>query len=70
VPSNVYDTSVTQLLLVVVFQLGVCTLLLAEIAIAVRGYDTLPVSSGQLIGVALAAGALLTLFARRRNGIE
>jgi hypothetical protein len=60
-PSNDYDASVPGLLLVIVFQLGVCILLLAGIVDAVHGQETLLGLAGYLIGGLVIAGALLTL---------
>jgi len=61
-----YDPSVTDLLFVVVFQLGVCILLLAAAANAARGYDSLLTLAGQLAGGATALGALLIRLVRRQ----
>ncbi|EMA68184.1 hypothetical protein C461_06369 [Halorubrum aidingense JCM 13560] len=61
-PSNDYDASVPGLLLVIVFQLGVCILLLSQIADAVREQGTLLGLAGYLIGGLVIAGALVTLF--------
>ncbi|WP_426961894.1 hypothetical protein [Haloparvum alkalitolerans] len=65
-PSTVSDPPVTELLLVIVFQLGVCILFLAEVADAARGYETLSSLAGQLVGTATAVGGLALLFVRRR----
>ncbi len=64
--SNVSDPPVTELLLVIVFQLGVCILFLAEVADAARGYDTLSSLAGQLVGTVTAVGAVTLLFVRRK----
>lgn len=69
-PSREYDTSVIELLLVIVFQLGFCILLLAEIADATRGYGTLLGLAGYLVGGLTVVGALLTLLVRRTFGLE
>jgi len=61
-----YDPSGTELSLVIVFQLGVCTLLLAEIANATRGYETLIGLAGYLVGGISVIGVVLILLARRR----
>lgn len=70
VPSNTYDPSVSELLLVIVFQLGVCILFLAEVAAAARGFETLLSMVGQLIGSITAIGALVYLYVRRRSRPE
>lgn len=69
-PSSEYGTSVTELSLVIVFQLGFCILLLAEVADATRGYGTLLGLAGYLVGGLTVVGALLTLLVRRRAGLE
>lgn len=63
--SSVYDPSVSGILLIVVFQLGICIILLATVANGAQGYGTLTGSAGYLIGGATAAGALLAGFQRR-----
>lgn len=68
-PSNAYDPPVSDLLLLLVFQLGVCILFLAAVADAARGYDTLLSMVGQLIGSTTAIGALAVLIVRYRLGI-
>jgi hypothetical protein len=56
------DTSqIRTLLLVIVFQLGLCILLLGEVANAARGYDTLLALLAQLVGSVMAGAALLRL---------
>ncbi|WP_276271112.1 hypothetical protein [Haloarcula litorea] len=55
--------SVRDLLLVVVFQLGVGLVLVADAANAARGYGTLLGDVGQLVGGLTALGALLVLAA-------
>ena len=67
-PSDAYSPSVRDLLLVIVFQLAVCTLLLVEIANATRGYDSLLGLAGQLVGGVMAVGAMLIVLARRGWG--
>jgi hypothetical protein len=67
--SSAYDASVTDLLFVVVFQLGFCMLLLAEVADATRGYGTLLGLAGYVVGGLTAVGALLALLVRRRFGL-
>ena len=67
-PSNGRVTSVTELSLVIVFQLGVCIFLLAQIVDATRGFGTLPGLVGYLIGGGTATGALLTGLVRRKLG--
>ena len=69
-PSNGRVTSVTELSLVIVFQLGVCIFLLAQIVDATRGFGTLPGLVGYLIGGGTATGALLTGLVRRKIGVE
>jgi hypothetical protein len=68
--SSDYDTSLTELTLVIVFQLGFCILLLAQIVDATRGFGTLPGLIGYLLGGGTAVGALLTVLVRRRAGLE
>lgn len=68
--SNIFDPSITELLLVIVFLLGLCVLFLAEITNATSGYDTTIGFVGQLLGSLISAGALLILLRRRRVGAE
>lgn len=68
--SNRYSPSIRDLLLIVVFQLGICILLLVEVANAIRGYGTLLGLAGQLIGSVTAAGALLAVLVRRRSDTD
>jgi len=63
--SSVYDPPVSGLLLIVVFQLGICIMLLATVANGVQGYETLTGSAGYLIGGTTAVGALLVGLQRR-----
>lgn len=65
---NIVDPSITELLLVIVFLLGLCVLFLAEITNATSGYDTTISLAGQLLGSLIAVGALLILLMRRRVG--
>ena len=67
-PSNIADPSIPELLLVIVFLLGLCVLFLAEITNATSGYDTTIGLVGQLLGSLIAVGALLILLMRRRVG--
>ena len=69
-PSNVYTPSSTAIGLVIVAQLGVCILLLGGVMNGVHGHDTLIGLSSQIIGIAIALGALLPLMMRRRLGLE
>ena len=64
--SGVSNLQVRDLLLVVVFQLGLCVLLLAEIVNATSGSDTLLGLAGQLLGGVIAVGALTLLLLRYR----
>lgn len=66
--SNIVDPTITELLLVIVFLLGLCVLFLAEITNATSGYDTTIGLVGQLLGSLVAVGALLLLLLRRRVG--
>lgn len=66
--SNIVDPSITELLLVIVFLLGLCVLFLAEITNATSGYDTTIGLAGQLLGSLIAVGALLILLMRQRVG--
>jgi hypothetical protein len=70
VSATVLDPSTTDLLFVVVFQLGLCVVFLAEVANAAHGYDTLLALVGQLLGGLLAVGALLMLVLRYRLGVR
>lgn len=65
-----YDLSDTEIGLVIVIQLGVCILLLAEIANGVQGYATLVGLGGRVIGTGMALGGTLVLLRRRRFGIR
>ena len=67
-PSTIVDPSITELLLVIVFLLGLCVIFLAEITNATNGYDTTIGLVGQLLGSVIAVGALLILLMRRRVG--
>lgn len=69
-PSGKSVTSVTELSLVIVFQLGFCILLLAEVADATRGYGTLLGLAGYLVGGLTVVGSVLTLLVRRRFRLE
>ena len=68
--STIVNPSITELLLVIVFLLGFCVLLLAEITNATSGYDTTIGSVGQLLGSLIAGGALLIILIRHRVGAE
>ncbi len=63
-PSSKYNISLPELSLVIVFQLGFCILLLAEIADATQGYGTLLGMAGSFVGGLTVVGALLALLAR------
>ena len=65
-PADNVGPSVTELLLVVVFLLGLCVLFLAAITDATAGYDTTLGLLGRLVGSLTAVGALALLFLRRR----
>ena len=65
-PSSTDDRSVRQLLLVIVFQLGVCLVVLGEVAIAARGYGEFGIA--HLVGGVTAAGALLALSSGLSSG--
>lgn len=69
-PSRKYDISSTELSLIIVLQLGFCLLLLAQIADATSGYETLLGVAGYLVGGVTVVGAVLILVARRRFGLE
>lgn len=60
--------SIRDLLLVIVSQLGLCVIFLAEVVNATSGYDTTISLIGQLLGAVTIAGALLALFVRYRVG--
>lgn len=66
--ANIVDPSITELLLVIVFLLGLCVLFLAEITNATSGYVTTIGLVGTLIGSIVSVGALLILFLRRIVG--
>ncbi|MDS0282384.1 hypothetical protein [Haloarcula onubensis] len=65
-PSTVDNPTVTDLLLVIVFQLGLCVLLLGAITNATQGFDTALGSLGQVVGSLTAVGALVALLVQRR----
>ncbi|MFC6726686.1 hypothetical protein ACFQE1_20405 [Halobium palmae] len=69
-PSDLDRPPIRDLLLVLVFQLGLCVLLLAEVVDATRGYDTLVGLFGRVLGTATAAGAVLASVLRRRVAVE
>jgi len=60
-PSDTFGRSVRSPLFVIVFQLGCCLVVLAEVANAARGYSELLPLVAQLIGGVTAVGALLIL---------
>lgn len=60
-PSSTYRPSIRSLLLVIVFQLGLCIVILADVANATRGYGTLLTLVSGLAGGVTIAGALLNL---------
>jgi hypothetical protein len=64
--STIFDPSLTELLLVIVFLLGLCVLFLAELTNATSGYDTTMGFVGQLLGSLISLGALLILLRRSR----
>jgi len=66
-----YDPSETEIGLVIVLQLGICILLLAELVDGVQGYDTLIGLGGKLVGTVMVFGAVILLFRRRqlRTGV-
>lgn len=61
-PFSDYRHSIRLLLFVIVFQLGLCILLLADVANATRGYGTLLTLLIGLAGVVTVAGAVLGSF--------
>ncbi|QLD86303.1 hypothetical protein HWV23_11405 [Natronomonas halophila] len=67
-PSIQFDRSARVLRLVIVMQLGLCVFLLADIANAVRGYETFAVSVGRVGGGLTAVGALVVLLAGTPDG--
>ena len=69
-PSSESGISVIELLLVIVFQFGVCILLLAEIADATSGYPTLLGLIGYIAGGLTVVGSLLPLLMPQRFGLE
>ena len=68
--SHTYSPSVRDLLLVIVFQLGICVLLLSEVADATRGYGSLIGLLGQIVGVVTVAAALLVFVTDRGVGAQ
>ncbi|MFC6989996.1 hypothetical protein ACFQJD_17165 [Haloplanus sp. GCM10025708] len=54
--------SIRQLLLVVVFLLGICVVLLADVVNATRGFATTAAGVGKLVGTLTALGALWALY--------
>lgn len=60
-PSDTYGRAVRSLLLVIVFQLGCCLIVLAEVANAVRGYNEPLPFVAQLIGGVTVVGAIKVL---------
>ena len=59
-PSSKYGRSVRRLLLVIVFQLGMCLVALDVVANAARGYGQFGIPT--VVGGVTATGALLALF--------
>jgi uncharacterized membrane protein len=57
-PSTELSQWVPNLLCLITFQLGICLVLLADIANATRGYGLLITLAGSVIGVLMAASAL------------
>ena len=70
VPSNRFTPSNTAIGLVVIAQLGMCILLLGGVVNGVHGSDTLIGLGGQVVGIAVALGALALLLVRRRLGLD
>ncbi len=66
-PSRAYRLSIRSLLLVIVFQLGFCILLLAEVVNATRGYGTLLTLISGFAGGVMVVGALLGLMSLALN---
>ncbi len=66
-PSSAFRLSIRSLLLVIVFQLGFCILLLADVANTTRGYGTLLTLSSGLAGGVTVVGALLGLMSLALN---
>jgi len=69
-PSSTSHLPIRGLLLVIVFQLGICILLLADVANATRGYGTLLTLMGGVAGGVTVAGALLGSIAGALDGIS
>ena len=67
-PSSTYHPSIRSLLLVIVFQLGFCILLLADVANATRRYGTLLTLISGLAGGVTVVAALLGLMSLALNG--
>ena len=58
-PSSKYGRSCRRLLLVIVFQLGMCLVVLDDVVNAARGYGVFGIAT--IVGGVTAAGALLAL---------
>lgn len=67
-PSDRDSRSIRNLLLVIVFQLGLCVIVLAEVANAAREYSTLLPTVAQLVGSVTAVGALLAFLVKSSPG--
>lgn len=61
-PSDTHGRAIRNLLLVIVFQLGVGLLFLAQIANATRGFSAPSATVGQLVGGLTALIALAVLY--------
>lgn len=64
-PSTTHSSSIRNLLLIIVVQLGFCMILLAEVANAARGYGTLVTLAGFIVGSMMIVGAILVTFNNR-----
>ena len=65
-PSDPFTPSVRDLLLVVVFQLGVCLIALAELVDATAGFDTLVGLFGRSVGAVTVLSVIGVRLLRRR----
>ena len=66
--STMYEPTETELGLVIIIQLSICLLLLAEVVDGVQGYDTLIGLGGRVIGTATALGAVFIILRKREIG--
>lgn len=70
IPSNAYNTSVAEPLLVVIVQLGLYILLLSQVVAATRGRRTAFVLFGWTIGRLPIVGGMASVVARRKFGVR